>query len=799
MKRYLIILAAVLLAAASCEKAPLEAPEGGIHMRFRISDIDSKAYLTDGYKICWEAGKDEVSIFSKTDNNRFTATSGGDGTFWLEGTIATASTAYYALYPYDAFATNSTGFITTVIPVGQKAIPNQFSNIVAVGYSKGTEFKFKNCVTLVELNLQTDGVKTISFRGNNDELIAGTLRINIPSKDEDAPVTTVISGEKEVTISDGGSVLAKGKYYLAIIPHTFSKGVTVTLEGDGGVARKYTTNPVTANRSKRLATGELNLSLVPKDQSFSFTFDDGNQYGVVYPGEKRTIIYSYSGHNSIAYAVKSAGYTAEYFDGAGNPVDASAWLGAGVYGSEGTLDLKPTAVSGGSSDNNARLQETAERGSESNPVNLATDTPLPGTNLSGTNTANCYVVRAPGWYSIPLVYGNAIKGGAANTVAYAPTATTAAMLSPFVDAYGNGISSPYINGSADIAVNARIEWQDALGLIADEVVLEKHGGAGDKIVFHIPQETVREGNAVISATDANGVVVWSWHIWVTGADDATLSPVSVTNKNSEDYALMRINLGWVEPYDALSYESRSTTIKLTEHGSGKVIEFTLLQMGETLPANQNGYCTFWQWGRKDPFVASDGTETTDARGDFRKKVWYTTERRDTIGTRAALLDNYIPAFISHPATYNSTSAGDKKYYNTWNANQGKSITTGPIVKTIYDPCPAGYSLPPIAAFTGFTTANASGTFGWGWIFWTKPDKTGDTIYFPATGSMSTSNNTSTSVYGSLRNIGTQCSYWTGNAKDLSSGYYFSGSAASVSTAFGANRQYVYPIRPAAEQ
>ncbi|MDY5237317.1 hypothetical protein, partial [Bacteroides helcogenes] len=34
------------------------------------------------------------------------------------------------------------------------------------------------------------------------------------------------------------------------------------------------------------------------------------------------------------------------------------------------------------------------------------------------NTANCYVVSASGYYSFPLVYGNAIKDGTTNTLAY---------------------------------------------------------------------------------------------------------------------------------------------------------------------------------------------------------------------------------------------------------------------------------------------------------------------------------------------------------------------------------------------
>ncbi|MBR5856672.1 MAG: fimbrillin family protein, partial [Bacteroidales bacterium] len=38
--------------------------------------------------------------------------------------------------------------------------------------------------------------------------------------------------------------------------------------------------------------------------------------------------------------------------------------------------------------------------------------------VAAMNTANCYIVDAPGYYKLPLVYGNAIKDGSYNTVSY---------------------------------------------------------------------------------------------------------------------------------------------------------------------------------------------------------------------------------------------------------------------------------------------------------------------------------------------------------------------------------------------
>ena len=52
------------------------------------------------------------------------------------------------------------------------------------------------------------------------------------------------------------------------------------------------------------------------------------------------------------------------------------------------------------------------------------------------------------------------------------------------------------------------------------------------------------------------------------------------------------------------------------------------------------------------------------------------------------------------------------YFNLWNADNntnGKNFNDNPVTKTVYDPCPAGFTLPPSNAFTGFTTTGENVT------------------------------------------------------------------------------------------
>ena len=67
---------------------------------------------------------------------------------------------------------------------------------------------------------------------------------------------------------------------------------------------------------------------------------------------------------------------------------------------------------------NKALKSATPLGSAGSPYDLSTK----GGSVA-RSTANCYVISAPGHYSIPLVYGNAITGGVANAHAYTSSAS----------------------------------------------------------------------------------------------------------------------------------------------------------------------------------------------------------------------------------------------------------------------------------------------------------------------------------------------------------------------------------------
>ncbi|MBO4370982.1 MAG: hypothetical protein J5808_06450, partial [Paludibacteraceae bacterium] len=100
-----------------------------------------------------------------------------------------------------------------------------------------------------------------------------------------------------------------------------------------------------------------------------------------------------------------------------------------------------------------------------------------------------------------------------------------------------------------------------------------------------------------------------------------------------------------------------------------------------------------------------------------------------------------------------------------------------VVKTIYDPCPYGFTVPASGAFTGFTSETIATSVGMGgantelaagaengFHFFTNPSQT-NTIFFPLTGIRRQSN-------GLWADFGEDGYYWTAHCTYSGSGYSF---------------------------
>ena len=450
----------------------------------------------------------------------------------------------------------------------------------------------------------------------------------------------------------------------------------------------------------------------------------------------------------------------------------------------GNTAVKPATVVDKLAAYNQVLKGATPKGTAANPYNLAN----PGGNGSLMNieeSANCYLISAPGYYCIPLVYGNAIKNGITNSHAYQTSNSGAYILQHFKDHAGQDISSPYINvqNASNPATQASIVWTDQSGIIEASSLGIADAGTNAFVRFRVPQDKIKNGNAVIAVKNASGTVMWSWHLWFVH-DDA-LNTVTCTNFQGHKYKFTQETLGW--KYTALSGTSytapRKVRVKVEQTvANGGVKQFAYITITQNPGNSRKGYSTLYQFGRKDAFP---GTDTTPD-GSF------TPNGGDNMS---------IQNGIRHPGTFYNDGSTWYSYnkYNLWSMdNTVTGYNDNAVVKTIYDPCPAGFHMPASNAFTGFTThgenggtANVNGAEDWGWNFNNKITSPDAAVFFPASGYRR-------HFDGSLYGVGDSGWYWSAVPNDMIYGCYLNFNGWGAFPKHYNPRSYGMSVRPVAE-
>ena len=396
-------------------------------------------------------------------------------------------------------------------------------------------------------------------------------------------------------------------------------------------------------------------------------------------------------------------------------------------GETGYATLQPEALSDKLALMNANLKLNP-KGSATNYYDLSTHD-IKG-KVTPRNTANCYVISHPGYYKIPLVYGNAITNGATKTNSFQTSNTGIWILTHFKDHNNQDITDPWItqsNGGVNAPDGAKLVWADESGLVTNLAVTGS--GTNAFVQFEVPAANIKNGNAVIAVTKG-GTVVWSWHLWFI--HDNALNTTDVWNvSNTIRYDFTEESLGMKYTlWSGTSYTSpRSIKVKIAQRygqGSPMVPKESVITITQKPNSVRQGSLTFYQFGRKDPFP---GTNGAPKEGTFNQIAGNYMSISNGIQHPESFYTDGTSWYSAPPTGYtwiNLWSADNKELSNWWNDNT--------VVKTIYDPCPAGFRLPVSNAFSIFENsvgkANVADV-GWtgGWNFnnkYTNPDAS---VYF----------------------------------------------------------------------
>ena len=343
---------------------------------------------------------------------------------------------------------------------------------------------------------------------------------------------------------------------------------------------------------------------------------------------------------------------------------------------------------GGTAAQSFNVTIAAQTGVTSNPHNdilqqaqdintTSGHTPYNLANATGSatveNTANCYVINAPGKYSLPLVYGNAIKDGQTNESAYTSSVSGPYVLQHFINHTGNAITDPYIYNNADCTPdNATLVWQDRLDMVTNVTLSDDKRS----LTFDVKQATIGQGNAVVAVRDASNTILWSWHIWVT--DYKLGDDLKIVVSKDQNHTLMPVDLGWCDG-ESTKYDERKVLVRFVQAETDE-IQFVEINQ-QAFEISTGGDAPYYQWGRKDPTLPSAGTAIK------LFKTWYDA---DGLSSTALVVKppqspDYIGIIsgIQNPGAHIKVIAFGSPYINLWSST-----------KSIYDPSPVAYTVPP---------------------------------------------------------------------------------------------------------
>lgn len=700
-----------------------------------------------------------------------------------------------------------------------RILENQSDLMVAVSDVEVTEsttsvdMAFAHMLTAVKINadanLPAGSISKVSFEGlyngaTMDMWLGGSRWRDwiygdnwVYEKIFDTPVQ-VGSGSK-VEVLGGAST-------MMLLPQTLPEGAKLKVVYTDSVTNQEQT--LTANLTGTWTEGTTvtyNISLSSISSSTTFTVaestTDSTSLSVPYDGKTLTFnvkstmdqtIGSVSSTINVPWTVKAVEVN--------NSNQEISWVtfsqNSGVGGTQSiTMTVNPQKGEFNPGTASRTLQDAAE-------LTGTTDLSMIG---GARTTANCYLVHQAGRYLFPLIYGNAKKNGNDNESAYKFQGTSDGThyLMTMKNYLDKDIQYPQIWRDCSNISKAVVLWSDAPNVVVNPTVTTQSSGEMD-IVFDVPKETIRQANAVIALLDTSNRIMWSWHIWITpyGLDS---SDIDVTTSDNHTFHMMSTNLGWRDD-ESGSFAAREFKVIFTQSsstGAAVTKEFKVTQNKEDYHVPFS--TPYYQWGRKDPLhpASSDANATPVYTYN---NYQFTTESTAT----------YVSNTITHPMTMflgysNKGSWSTTPRYNLWDSANGVATFDGykKVVKTIYDPCPRGYCVPPVSAFK-FTKylsgsedvinyySKPSGTGEWVFYTSTKNQTSSKTIRVPLMGYRDPASN------GALYQFKEYCTYWTAHSSDSetygwAADFDAEGNPAYFQPATQASKNWACTIRPIREE
>jgi len=245
-KEVKLLAIAVLAGMVSCsverEEISCDNP-GQVEVVFEATNEGSgsrTAVQEDGASVWWTAHESIGIFYRDASGNRFISTNEEPvARAQFKGTLnaftgevdGDSPCDYWALYPYDSSASFDGTSIATNLSPYQRAKAESFADNQwpTLARSENMFLSFRAVCAGFRCSFTREGVQSISFKGNNGEVLAGKFRVGMDG--DNLPIVLEnTTEEKEITLfAPAGQTLQTGSlYYLSFFPNDFTKGFTVT-------------------------------------------------------------------------------------------------------------------------------------------------------------------------------------------------------------------------------------------------------------------------------------------------------------------------------------------------------------------------------------------------------------------------------------------------------------------------------------------------------------------------------------------------------------------------------------------
>lgn len=281
MKYNYLTLAMVAVALFSCTGYEVDNPETDgalITIRaFQEGSATRTTVIDGGAQVYWEPS-DELKVFFRGTGSRFLSQNTENAEIAeFSGSLnvmvgvnegASGSNTLWGLYPYRADATSDGESVTTTLPAEQTGRAGSFAKGTFITLAKSNSFDlaFYNVCGGIRFSLTQEGVKKVVFQSQNDEAIAG--KVKIAFADGVPAIQQVLEGQKTITLTaPNGGTFETGKwYYIVALPGALSNGFKMTFDTANQTATLKSSGSKTIKRGVFGSLADADEDLVYKDK-----------------------------------------------------------------------------------------------------------------------------------------------------------------------------------------------------------------------------------------------------------------------------------------------------------------------------------------------------------------------------------------------------------------------------------------------------------------------------------------------------------------------------------------------------